>query len=209
MMSLYWGSSSSESRTHPSSWTHLVLISLCWVLWLCHSFKCCALLPSFLFQNHDYIDLPFCQAHMEYLPQCAHIRLQTLTNFKWLLNCRPHFLTTVEINNKKGTRSKPMWLELKKHSYTWFIDAQRWFRWKKKSPCYAGGLGSIPSSGRSPGKGNGNPVQYSCLGEPMDGGAWWTTVLGVTNEVMTDWLTLLRLKMVFLSAMVFTTNSVA
>ena len=118
MMSIYWGSSSSESRTHPSSWTHLVLISLCWVLWLCHYFKCCALLPSFLFQNHDYIDLPFCQAHMEYLPQCAHIRLQTLTNFKWLLNCRPHFLTTVEINNKKGTRSKPMWLELKKtHLY--------------------------------------------------------------------------------------------
>ena len=120
--------------TRLPSWTHLVLISLCWVLWLCHSFKCCALLPSFLFQNHDYIDLPFCQAHMEYLPQCAHIRLQTLTNFKWLLNCRPHFLTTVEINNKKGTRSKPMWLELKKYSYTWFIDAQRWFRWKKNLP---------------------------------------------------------------------------
>jgi hypothetical protein len=43
----------------------------------------------------------------------------------------------------------------------------------------------------------------------MDGGAWWNTVLGVTNGVMTDWLTILRLKMVFLSAMVFTTNSVA
>ena len=36
----------------------------------------------------------------------------------------------------------------------------------------AGDLGSIPGSGRLPGEGNGNPFQYSCLGNPMDGGAW-------------------------------------
>ena len=36
----------------------------------------------------------------------------------------------------------------------------------------AGDLGSIPGSGRSPGEGNGNPLQYSCLKNPMDGGAW-------------------------------------
>ena len=36
----------------------------------------------------------------------------------------------------------------------------------------AGSLGSIPGSGRSPGEGNGNPLQYSCLENPMDGGAW-------------------------------------
>ena len=40
---------------------------------------------------------------------------------------------------------------------------------------------SIPGSGRSPGKGNGNPLQYSCLGNPMDRGAWWATVHGVTR----------------------------
>ena len=38
-----------------------------------------------------------------------------------------------------------------------------------------GDLGSIPGLGRSPGKGNGNPLQYSCLGNPMNGGAWWVT----------------------------------
>ena len=38
--------------------------------------------------------------------------------------------------------------------------------------CNAGVLGSIPRSGRSPGEGNGNPLQYSCLENPMDGGAW-------------------------------------
>ena len=39
----------------------------------------------------------------------------------------------------------------------------------------AGDMGSIRGSGRSPGEGNGNPLQYSCLGKPMDGGAWWAT----------------------------------
>ena len=39
-------------------------------------------------------------------------------------------------------------------------------------PCGAGDLGSIPGSGRSPGEGNGNPLQYSCLENPMDRGAW-------------------------------------
>ena len=42
--------------------------------------------------------------------------------------------------------------------------------------------GSIPESGRSPGGGNGNPLQCSCLGNSMDRGAWWATVHGVTKE---------------------------
>ena len=44
------------------------------------------------------------------------------------------------------------------------------------------GLGSIPGWGRSPGGGNGNPFQYSCLVNPMDRGAWQATVHGVTNS---------------------------
>ena len=42
----------------------------------------------------------------------------------------------------------------------------------KASVCNAGDLGSIPGLGRSPGDGNGSPLQYSCLENPMDGGAW-------------------------------------
>ena len=42
----------------------------------------------------------------------------------------------------------------------------------KASASNVGDLGSIPGSGRSPGEGNGNPLQYSCLENPMDGGAW-------------------------------------
>ena len=52
----------------------------------------------------------------------------------------------------------------------------------KESACDAGDLGSILGSGRSPGGGNGNPLQYSCLENPMDRGAWWAVVHGVTKS---------------------------
>ena len=48
--------------------------------------------------------------------------------------------------------------------------------------CNAGNQGSIPSSGRSPGEGNGNPLQYSCLENPMDRGTWKSTVHSVTKN---------------------------
>ena len=51
-----------------------------------------------------------------------------------------------------------------------------------ESACNAGDLGSIPGSGRSPGEGNDNPLQYSCLENPMDRGVWWATVYGVAKE---------------------------
>ena len=46
----------------------------------------------------------------------------------------------------------------------------------------AGDMGSIPGWGRSSGEGNGNPLQYPCLENPMDGGVWWATVHGVTKS---------------------------
>ena len=52
----------------------------------------------------------------------------------------------------------------------------------KHPPANAGDVGSIPKSGRSPGEGNGNPLQYSCLENPMDKRAWWATVHGVTKS---------------------------
>jgi len=51
-----------------------------------------------------------------------------------------------------------------------------------ESACSAGDPGLIPGSGRSSGEGNGNPLQYSCLENPMDGGAWEATVHGVTKN---------------------------
>ena len=51
----------------------------------------------------------------------------------------------------------------------------------KESTCNAGDPGSILGSGRSPGEGNGNPLQYSCLENPIDRGAWQATVHGVAR----------------------------
>ena len=69
----------------------------------------------------------------------------------------------------------------------------------KESACKVGDPGSISGSGRSPGEGNGNPLQYSCLENPMDRGAWWATVHRVAESNRTEgltfthhWLTLLR-----------------
>ena len=52
----------------------------------------------------------------------------------------------------------------------------------KNLPANAGDVGSIPGSGRSVGGGNDNPLQYSCLGNPMDRGAWRAIVHGVTKS---------------------------
>ena len=52
----------------------------------------------------------------------------------------------------------------------------------KASACNVGDPGSIPGLGRSPGEGNGNPLQYSCLENPMDGGAWWAPVHSVAKS---------------------------
>ena len=52
----------------------------------------------------------------------------------------------------------------------------------KASACNAGDPGSIPGLGRSPGEGNGNPLQYSCLENSMDWGAWWATVHRVAKS---------------------------
>ena len=80
----------------------------------------------------------------------------------------------------KATLIKMAW-----YCTTWGITANICFPGGsevKASACNLGDLGSIPGSGRSPGEGNGNPLQYSCLENPMDGGAWWTTVHGVTKS---------------------------
>ena len=52
----------------------------------------------------------------------------------------------------------------------------------KNLPAIAGDMGLIPGSGRSPGEANGNLLQYSCLGNPMDRGAWWATIHRVTKS---------------------------
>ena len=56
----------------------------------------------------------------------------------------------------------------------------------EESACNAGDPGSIPGLERSPGEGNGNPLQYPCLENPMDRGAWWAIGLGVAESGKTE-----------------------
>ena len=56
----------------------------------------------------------------------------------------------------------------------------------KESAYNARGPGAIPGSRRSPEGGNGHPLQYSCLGNCMDRGAWWATVLGLAESDVTE-----------------------
>ena len=61
----------------------------------------------------------------------------------------------------------------------------------KNPPANAGDQGSILGSGRTSGEGNGNPLQYSCLGNPMERGAWLATICGVAKESdTTEWLSM-------------------
>ena len=65
------------------------------------------------------------------------------------------------------------------------VGLPQWFS-GKESAYNAGDVGSIPGSGRCPGGRNGNPLQYSCLGNPMDRFAWWARVQGVAKELGRD-----------------------
>ena len=72
----------------------------------------------------------------------------------------------------------------------------------KNLPASAGDTGSIPGLGRSPGEGNGNPLQYSCLENPMERGAWQAIVQGVTNSDTTEQLSMHITKAALLSSSV-------
>ena len=76
-------------------------------------------------------------------------------------------------------------LTKKRHSTYIFLETSQMAQVVKNPPANAGDpkdVGSIPGSGRSPGVGNGNPLQYSCLENPRDRGAWWATVHRVAKS---------------------------
>ena len=69
--------------------------------------------------------------------------------------------------------------------YKLYVSVSKGLPWwlnGKESTCNAEDAGSIPGSGSSPAEGKGNPLQFSCLGNPTERGAWWVTVHGVTKK---------------------------
>ena len=92
------------------------------------------------------------------------MHLLTLCNYKIL---QAHIVYFLPPSTGISTFSKEPW------SFCWrMIFGLPWWLSSKESSCQAENAGSIPESGRSPGEGNGNPLQYSCLGNPMDRGGW-------------------------------------
>ena len=89
----------------------------------------------------------------------------------------------IEISARDHVKNAAFWLHPHRPCYSGFRDKSRdlHISVSKSSACNAGDLSSIPGSGRSPGEGNGNPLQYSCLENLMDRGPWRTTVSGVTR----------------------------
>ena len=127
-----------------------------------------------------------------------------------------HFHSSLScIGEGNGNPLQYCCLENPRDSGAWWAAvygvAQSWTRLKrlnsmivgKESACSAGDLSSIPGSGRSPGEGNDKPLQYSCLGNPMDRGAWRATVHRVTrvgHDLATKspwWITLIYFWMVY------------
>ena len=123
----------------------------------------------------------------------VHIQNMRAFCFKLLWGRKKKNILKWEERIMSITYSLGVWFDVFIFDYIWCVqnelpgDAV-----VKKPPANAGDsgdLGSIPGLGRSPGEGNGNPLQYYCLGNPMDRGAWWVTVQWMAEELdLTEWL---------------------
>ena len=109
-----------------------------------------------------------------------------MINFYWLLVLNDFFLPVlIAEQTSRWARmdciDKNLWMCFRSH----LTSTQK----VKASACNAEDPGMVPGSGRSPGEENGNPLQYSCLENSMNGGAWWATVHGVAKKSDTsEWL---------------------
>ena len=112
------------------------------------------------------------------------------------LGCGPAFLEflfreelRIHRKSKLRGRAKPPGLSFTGVSCWLYMKTSHVAQMVKNPPANAGHPGWIPGSGRSPGGGNGNPLQYSCLENPMDRGAWWATVHRVAKSQtpLSDW----------------------
>ena len=123
---------------------------------------------------------------------CAVTPYTSCLHTKQPMSRSPHTLCwgmTSSSHFGSNTLLRDPWLSLTTDAHTFSLYPINGFRGKKKEIAgssdgkelayNAGDLGLIPGSGRFPGEGNGNPLQCSCLGNPMDRGAWWAAVHGV------------------------------
>ena len=127
--------------------------------------------------------LPLVQSAMnKKVERWAGLRSNQSCRCQGLWRGKQYFSYTVSWN-RKTVRISPQAKRARYKLYRWQILS--FPGTSVVSACQAGDMGSIPELGRSPGEGNGNLLQYSCLGNPMDRGAQWATVHGVAKELDT------------------------
>ena len=119
---------------------------------------------------------------------CLKIKTPPVSFNLFLFNLPLAILLCCSHDNAVGCpgrcRSPLLGLLNSKFGEKWAYLEQTIPRWLsgKEPVCNAGDLSLIPGLGRSPGEGNDNPLQYSCLGNPMNRGTWWSTIYGVAQS---------------------------
>ena len=115
------------------------------------------------------------QEYWSGVPSPSPFNLNTCTKYTWPL---------LKLKNRKQNlhRNSQPCPPSRNSSLMWARNLASQVVHGKESTCKEGDSGSIPGSRRTPGGEHGNPLQYSCLGNPMDRGAWWATVHGVTKS---------------------------
>ena len=131
------------------------------------------------------------QSQRFFFPQFFKWMLWGPLRFLFLTLASVHYLVLIHtayvyiFSQQRDLQIGPWRLTLLQRLWRWFCHITIWVHRNKGFPsssvvkefaCNEGDLGSIPGSGRSPGEGNGNPLQYSCLENPMDRGAWGARV---------------------------------
>ena len=94
---------------------------------------------------------------------------------------KPHLKQVLAALDGCEPKKENLFLESPFELCAYHFQFPRWLS-GKESICNAGDVGLIPEWGKSPGEGNGNPLQYSCLENPMDRGTWWATVYRLTKK---------------------------
>ena len=116
-----------------------------------------------------------------------YVALFSTKKFRRLVKSRIASITMNEVPAMKKRKNRCY--EFKSKEKMWAPEGFLGRSVVNNPPANAGDTGSIPGSGRYPGGGNDNPLQYSCLGNPMDRGAWWATAHEVAKSQtrLRDW----------------------
>ena len=158
----------------------VILFSILWLFILCidPNYFILFFFYKFIYFNWRLIILQYCVGfaiHQHESVMGIHMLGILFNNIFWRCNYVLQLLSGIRRETKRKLNYWRLLLTFQAMMLPWWLRS-------KESSCNARDPGSILESGRSPGEGNDNPLQYSCLGNPMDRGAWWATLHGVAES---------------------------